>query len=62
MTPDGMPEIGDWLVIEARGAAQILDVRRNPFYADQYTVRYEDESEGIVTGHLIREISERKPA
>jgi len=48
--------MGDTLILKDRPNGEVIGIKDSLFFADEYTVRYPDGSEEVVTGHLIRDV------
>ena len=59
MNAEGKPELQDVLVLKDRPNGTVIKINDHWFTADEYTVRYPDASEEVVTGYLIQAV---KPA
>lgn len=58
MNDEGKPEMGDTLILKDRPNGEVIGIKDSLFLANEYTVRYPDNSEEVVTGHLILNVVE----
>lgn len=56
MNAEGKPEMGDILVLKDRPNGIVIKVEDHWFTADEYTVRYPNAVEEVVTGYLIQAV------
>ncbi len=52
--------MGDTLILKYRPNGEVISITDNLFFADEYTVRYPDGSEEVVTGNSILDVKNRE--